>query len=150
MADPLTLIGLASNIIAFIDFGVKLVSAVKSIQDSAEGTLPEISDLGLIVNDIRVANANLKLEISSQSHVSPQDESILAMANECVQIADQLDSLIGELKLRDTSNNLSRGVEASRIYVRAWRKKKPIDNLRHRLENLDGRISKSVKLSLQG
>lgn len=100
MADPLTLIGFASNIIAFIDFGVKLVSAVKSIQDSAEGTLPEISDLGLIVNDIRAANANLKLESSNQPQISLQDKSLLAMVTECVQIADQLDCLIGELKLR--------------------------------------------------
>lgn len=44
----------------------------------------------------------------------------------------------------------ARGVEASRLYVRTWRKKKQIDNLRHRLEALDGRISKSVELSLQG
>lgn len=147
MTDPPTLIGLASNIIAFIDFGVKLVSSVKLIQDSAQGALPEISDFGLIVNDIRMANTNLKTEILSQSHLSLQDESILAMATECLRLGDQLHSLIDELKLRD--NNWPRKVESGRVYFRTWRKRKEIDTLRGRLETLDDRVDKSVKLSLQ-
>lgn len=43
--DPLSSLGVAGNVIQFIDFGIKLVSRFKQIYRSADGALQENNDL---------------------------------------------------------------------------------------------------------
>ena len=46
MADPVSVVGLISSVITFVDFGLKVVSESKKIRDSAsKGTSDEISEL---------------------------------------------------------------------------------------------------------
>jgi hypothetical protein len=41
--DPLTAIGLAGNIVQFVDYGSKIAGKARHIHNSSNGTLPEIS-----------------------------------------------------------------------------------------------------------
>jgi len=52
MAEVLAIIGLVSNILSFIDFGIKFASGTRNVRDSAHGTTTEVRELELIVEDV--------------------------------------------------------------------------------------------------
>ena len=62
--DPLTAIGLAGNIVQFIDFSIKIVGKAHHINNSASGLLPESTDAQM------VAQALISLNEKNQSHDS--------------------------------------------------------------------------------
>lgn len=43
--DPLTALGLASNVVQFIDFGLKVISKARQLGESVDGTLKENSEI---------------------------------------------------------------------------------------------------------
>jgi hypothetical protein len=52
MAESLAILGLAANIISFIDFAFKVVAETRNIRDHSQSTTTEIRELELIVEDV--------------------------------------------------------------------------------------------------
>ena len=57
--EALAAIGLATNIITFIDFSYKLISGSHQILNSTSGLTPESSRLGTVVDDLRLITDKL-------------------------------------------------------------------------------------------
>ncbi len=49
----MSIIGLISGIVTFVDFGFKTVSGTKHVRDSLQGTTAEVSELDPIVAEVQ-------------------------------------------------------------------------------------------------
>ena len=58
--DPLTAIGLAGNLLQFIEFAAKIISKGNRIRQSADGLLEEYHDLEIVTSDLLVLQAKIK------------------------------------------------------------------------------------------
>ena len=90
--DPLTAIGLASNILSFIDFGVKVVSGAIEIHESTSGITEETRSTKTIVTEIR--HFASKLQPPDHAQLTGDEKSLCTLANECDALAKQIIALI--------------------------------------------------------
>ena len=98
--DPLTAIGLAANILAFIDFGAKVISTAKDIHDSATGMTRE---------DEARKNAALEMKFFASKLLPPPDsqldmqERVLGrLAAECHALSERILALYEKIQLKDS------------------------------------------------
>ena len=92
MNDPITIIGLVSGIITFVDYGFKVVSGTKNLHDSVRGTTAEVHELDLILEEVRSSNNLARQQHSSGQKLSSGESNILAMVEQCEKLASALRS----------------------------------------------------------
>ncbi|KAI1418066.1 hypothetical protein F5Y13DRAFT_150473 [Hypoxylon sp. FL1857] len=127
--DPFTAIGLAGNIITFLDFGYKLISTAKSIRTSASGASAYNDDLSYQTKQIQQLADNLKVSKSTSS-LSKQELSLLQVASDCKRVSVELAKLLDKLKARNPGSKR----EALRATIRDWRTKDQKDDLELKLD----------------
>ncbi|PHH91795.1 hypothetical protein CDD83_10291 [Cordyceps sp. RAO-2017] len=147
MAEALAIVGLASSIIAFIEFGIKIVSTTKSIRDSLSDTTSDLHELELIVENVQKLNNKVLLDKRGGRKLSQHEVHISKMAAECDLVAEKLLDVLKHLKVRDGAR--SRTLESSRIAIQALWKRNDVEDLRRRLTELDRRIRQDVRRTLQ-
>ncbi|KAJ8126063.1 hypothetical protein O1611_g7575 [Lasiodiplodia mahajangana] len=147
MADPSALIGLVSGIITFIDFGLKIVSEIKNVRDSVHGTTAEAHELGMIIDDVRHLNEQVKGQQLPGTDLLPDRLRMLAMVEECEKLASQLVEVTNTLKRRDGTR--SKTLESARVAVRSFLKQDEIQALRSRLDHLNKHIREYLAGALQ-
>ncbi|KAI1572486.1 hypothetical protein PtrEW13061_011274 [Pyrenophora tritici-repentis] len=147
MAEALAIIGLVTNIIAFIDFGLKVASGVRNVRESMHGTTADIHELELILADVRRYNDQIRDQKRLGRSLSKHEAAILAMVRECNNVAYELQKAIEKLKVRTWR---SRTLENGRIAFQTLRKQRYIDSLRERLDSLDKRIRDNIKHLIRG
>ena len=106
--DPFTCISLAGSIVAFVDFGLKIVSAAREMHSSASGATPENKDLESLTRKLKDLSVGLNCnKLSSQ--MTGDEISLNELAGEWVQLSQDL--------LWICSNNSS--VQRRALYGRA-------------------------------
>lgn len=97
--ETLAAIGLAGNIIAFVDFGYKLFVAAKEIHASASGRLRADDNVVFLTHQLK----NLTVTLNSDSRPAPcptdPAASLKRFVSECQQWSVELLSLVEELRL---------------------------------------------------
>jgi hypothetical protein len=73
--DPFSALGVAANVVQFIDFGSKLISESHEIYKSATGTSTGMVELEMIYVDLNKFTKNLQLPNNSSSQ-TPEEESL--------------------------------------------------------------------------
>ncbi|KAF4445542.1 hypothetical protein F53441_10739 [Fusarium austroafricanum] len=100
--DPLTAISLAASIVAFVDFGSKLIKGTIEIYETTDGTLAG--------NRCREAVAAAMKDLASRltppqsSLVTDEEKQLYNLAMECHAICDNLLDLLRRLKPKDMSS----------------------------------------------
>lgn len=64
---PLTAIGLAGNILTFIDFSYKVISGVNKVLSTPNGMTPENERLSVLVEDLNVVTHDLVTDIPART-----------------------------------------------------------------------------------
>jgi hypothetical protein len=146
MAESLAILGLAANIISFIDFAFKVVAETRSIRDYSQSTTTEIRELELIVEDVQHHDANVFRRNIPKLKLSQDELRILAMVQECERLAVELRVIIGTLKVRE---GRLRTMESGRVMFNSIWKRRNVEGLQKRLESLDQRIRYNVSRALQ-
>lgn len=132
MAEALAIIGLAGNIVQFVDFGLKLIKDAKKALDSVEGVTKEISQLRRATEDIK----NQSLEAASTARQQSKDEiAIRDLANQSIPLADTLLRTLQSLTMRKDA--WSRKIEAIRVSTEALFKRNEIRELEGKLRLMD-------------
>ena len=119
--DPLSALGLASNVIQFVEFGCKLVSGAVEIYEARDGTLAANSELGYIIEDLR--DMSVSLGPGSQHQVSglSKDETKLQeLAISCKELADEFLLVLENLKVQGRHKRWKSALQATRS---AWNKR---------------------------
>jgi hypothetical protein len=148
MADPVSVVGLISSVITFIDFGLKVISESKKLRDSAsKGTADEISELDHYITNIQQWHEKVKKQQLSGLRLSQSEKRILEMVQDCEKLVIELREVIGSLKIQNKAR--SKTIETARVaFQRRW-KYGDIQNMRTRLHDLDEQIRSHVEHIMQ-
>lgn len=131
--DPLTAIGLASNIISFIDFSWELITGAWSMYKSADGTTVENATLETIVTDLEKVSHKL---VSDMKGTTQNEIALLRLAEECLKLSRQLSSTLRKLKASIGNSKW----ESFKIKWASMRKEKEIMSIESRLSNYRSQI----------
>ena len=103
MLDPLTAIGLASSIVQFTDFGIKLVTGTIELYHSADGLSGERSNLEHQITLVREHAETIILSSKYNGDDDPAsevDKELGELAASCKGIASELLSVLDDLKVK--------------------------------------------------
>lgn len=96
--DPLTAIGLASNILSFIDIGIKVVSGAIEIYESPSGDSSGNRSTKTVVTEMR--HFASKLQPPDDSQLTGDEKALCTLARECDDLAKQIIALAEKAKPR--------------------------------------------------
>lgn len=103
--DPMTLaaIGLAGNIVQFIDFGCRVLSKAHEIRQ--EGVVVENRHLQVVTADLLHHTTTLKDGIANRPDLGTQETSLIEVCAGCLQIAERLETALQKLRRRETARD---------------------------------------------
>ncbi|KAK3377288.1 hypothetical protein B0T24DRAFT_237832 [Lasiosphaeria ovina] len=89
--DPLTTVGLASNILSFVVFARDIVSSAGKLYKSSSGTTAEHLESERLAEEIRHRAANFSLPPVQDESTLPEDDRFLReLSRQCQGVADEL------------------------------------------------------------
>jgi hypothetical protein len=147
MADPLTALSLASNILQLISFASDLISKGHEIYKSVDGKLVEHLELEAVTRSLRDLSRSLiesKLGDSTKK-LSHTDEQLLVLSRHCNVLAGELIDAIQRLKVGEKKTAWNSFRQALRS---VWNEEK-IERLSDRLENYRRQIDTTLLISLR-
>ena len=153
--DPLTALGLAGNVVQFIDYALKLINTGAEIAGSASGATEGTLELEKVCNTLKTFTLKFELEESGQNPNAdiPQGDGALAgggkakehamalemIAIDCRTVCDQLLNIVKGLRVnKGTSNNRIKSFATAIKTVRAGEK---ISGLEERLKRFQTLIA---------
>ncbi|KAH6683967.1 hypothetical protein B0J14DRAFT_458323, partial [Halenospora varia] len=129
--DPLTALGLAGNVVQFVDFGSKLLSSSVQLYKSTTGTLKVNDELELVAAEIKALTSKL----SSEEDLGANFQKI---CNETVDIANNILMRLDKLKIGGKNRVWKSLWQAINV---AWTAEE-LANLVDRLERLKRTVEK--------
>ena len=137
--DPITAIGFASNIIQFVDFGIKIVTGTLEVVKS--GSLVENSNIAMIINDFHAVVQPLSRHpLGTSAH----ELALKGLATGCQKVSQKLIELLETLR---TSPNGSTW-KSARVTVRSMRKKGEVASLESQLDKYRSEVMTRLLLIL--
>ncbi|KAI0902000.1 hypothetical protein F4806DRAFT_22321 [Annulohypoxylon nitens] len=136
--DPFSAIGLAGNIISFLDFGYKVLSKSKDIYKSTTGTTALNNELLLETRQLQGVTEGLQMP--GLVGLSDQELELKQLAAECSTVSSDLARLINDLKARNPDSKR----ESLRAAFRDWKKKDKKDDLRLRLDRCRNQLNLQI------
>ncbi|CAI6338167.1 unnamed protein product [Periconia digitata] len=147
MADPISVIGLVSGIITFIDFGYKVISGARNVRSASHGFTADVHELNMIVEDVQKFNKIVKEQGKSGQQLSKDERSMLEMVTECDNLVFKIRDIVKTLRKREEAR--SKTLESARVFTRSFFKQGELQALQTRLEKLDSRIRINTANALQ-
>lgn len=140
--DPLTAVGLAGNIITFVDLSTKVLSKAKQLYGSASGATSENDELESLTKNLKDLADRTRRKPSNMprsSHFPPNiiRETVLDnLSQQCIQVADELLETLESVKVKGDGRIPKSAIQAVKM---VW-KQDNIDAIQRRLD----RISKQL------
>lgn len=96
--DPLTALGLASNIVQFVDYSSKIISTSRQLYNSASGAREEYLELELLARNIR-EYAERPDDNAAVANKDPAEARVLiGLSRQCIEVSNQLLSVIESVR----------------------------------------------------
>lgn len=140
--DPLTAIGLAGNIVQFIDFGTKIVSKAHDIHTSAAGATRDVSDLNHVTEELRRTSQVLRNGLAS---VGGGDSNLEILCRACIETAQKLIVVLRELTANESP---SKWMSVRQALKSVW-KKEEIESMRQSLAGYRAQLTLHVVVDLR-
>lgn len=131
--DPLSAVGLAGNIVQFVQFSCSLVSTTTDIYRSESGQLQSNVELDIIAKDISQLCVSIRQGVTGQKNVQ-----LSQLAAACQPVADDLVALISKIKRKDGRGGRW---ESFRQALRSVLESEDIKKLSDRLEALRSQMN---------
>jgi hypothetical protein len=136
--DPLTALGLASNIVQFVDFTSKIISATHSLYRSAAGAKTEHSELEKVAKSLRsLADQATPPSFQKTKSLSAEDLALIELGELCRGVSDELLCVLQSLKVKGSK----RGWKSFYQALRSEWKQREIAALQIRLDRIGGVLS---------
>lgn len=126
--DPVSAIGLASSILAFIDFSSELVAGTWEIYRSTDGSLDRHARLQDVIEDLKSLTQPLQAKVLVNR---PSENKIVRIARRCQGDSEDLLKLLSGLQLDVKRRTLWSSLNAK---WKAILKKKEVDELMSQLQ----------------
>jgi len=128
MADPLAALGLAANIVQFVDFSHRLLSESKALYNSATGSSADNVVIETVATDLHLLNA----KFTTRSAVGAIPDSMRNLASQCKDHAIEILDVLDKIKVKRPHKKWKSFPQA----VRSIWKKEEIEELVRRMERL--------------
>ena len=128
MIDPVATLGLAGNIVQFVDFSWKLWCETKDLYDSSSGVSAEHDILELVTRDL----IQLDSALNAPANARGISAEMRSLATRCRGVAMELLKLLEKIKVVGPRKKWKSFVMAMRS---VW-KKEQIESLMKRMETL--------------
>ncbi|KAK0644378.1 hypothetical protein B0T16DRAFT_460440 [Cercophora newfieldiana] len=96
--DPFSAIGLAGNIVAFLDVGHKLLKGANNIHSAASGATADNESLASMALRLNATLPELQSRTCSMPPHSEHEKALVELAEECNDTSDALLELLAELR----------------------------------------------------
>jgi hypothetical protein len=146
--DPASALGVAGNVIEFVEFVGKIVSGVYEIYKSEDEALGEHTNLLETAAQLQHTNASLDKSLHLNSLGKPLTENerqLQALGQSCQQVSSDLSVAIRNLKVQSTSKSWRSFRQALNS---VWSQEK-IDALARRLDEVRKQVVVCVLVSLR-
>ena len=148
--DPLTALGLTSNLLQLVDVSIKLVSKGRSIHGSAHGTLVENSELELVANDLarlisQTAADSAKVSGLPQKEIGSLENAFGELSRSSGDVAEELLQKLEKLKVEGKH----RRWKSFRQALKSVWTREEINALANRLANLRAQLDSRILFSLR-
>ena len=137
--DPFTALGASAAIVQFVEFGGNLLSDSYEIYKSASGASADNTALEDMAKHLSILSD--KLDISSRTSLpglSKEEQALAQLAGKCRAIANELLSILQQLKTSGTSH---RKWKSFRQALKTVRKQGDIDSLQKRLDKYGNQLN---------
>jgi hypothetical protein len=141
MLDLITALGVAGNVVQFIDFGLKATSKAREIHRSVDGTLEENIDLEVVTGDL----AAVAQKLATHGVATSSSDGLDDICQRCSEAAIELLTALEGFKV---SGQKSRVKSARKALKAIWGKRR-VDGMRTRLEGYRDEIQFHVLVELK-
>jgi hypothetical protein len=131
--EPLVAIGLAGNILQFIDFCYNVISGINKVCSSASGMTPENEGLSVLVDDLNAVAQTLLTDIPAKTE---NEKQLCALATDCYTFSEELQQILRRLRVGDRNSKW----DALRVKWRSMRKEKEVEAIERRLNGYQAQI----------
>jgi hypothetical protein len=147
--DPLSALGLAANIIQFIEFGSKLVS--KSVQqyNSVAGSAADKQDVELVTRHVHTLAEDIIGTTTAKGTLSRNEDALKQLAQSCARAASELIVILESLKLGKDVRGGKRMVQSLRQALRSMGQESRIDAFGHKLDDFRSELTLNLVMLTQ-
>lgn len=138
MLDPLTALSLASAIVQFLEFSIKIISQTQEIYQSASGTTQENVTIGQITQDVRDLSQNVTKNRNEQAQT--YDIELMRLAESCEKEADALLLIVNGLKVPPGASHWTSFKKA----IKGARQKGTVKRLDNSLNRLQKQVNSRI------
>jgi uncharacterized protein Yka (UPF0111/DUF47 family) len=132
--DPMSALGLAANIVAFVEFAAKLVSGAHQVYSSATGATDENASLETVVNDIQAMTRGLSSNTGPAA--TPDQIALRDLAQKCCSLSEDLVKALRKLRMKNPKSK----TESVRVAWRAMREKNNLNSLEKQIDSYHRQI----------
>ena len=145
--DPFSALGLAGNVIQFVDFGGRLLSGSLELYKSVDGTSSTNKELEFLVKSLNELCAGLSRPEHriDQQQASAPELALLPLARSCTELGEELLSVLNALKVEGRFKKW----ESVRQALRSAGKEKEIRNYNERLNHYRSQIAMHITVILR-
>lgn len=140
-------LGLAGNIVQFVDFSCKLFSNAQEIYSSASGSSDRVADAAFIVSNLNDLCKRLQerpplVASSGAGSVGALSSSLDLLANKCRDVALELMGLLDRIRTREPQSRW----ESFKVALRTVMREDEIKALEKRLEDYRRQIIATLEV----
>ena len=146
--EALSALSLASNIVQFLEFGLRVVSKGNKIYRSVDGILEENLDLEVVTRDLLDMQSKLKCTLLASNHTqlaSNDAKSFNTLSEACAGLADRLLEKLNMVKAQGRFRRWKSLRQALKI---VW-SKQDIENFKNTLQSFRSEMQIHLLVSLR-
>ncbi|KAL9067262.1 MAG: hypothetical protein Q9157_006872 [Trypethelium eluteriae] len=132
--DPLSALGLAANVIQFIEFGSKLVSKSVEQYNSIAGSAANKQDVELVARHVNRLSEDIVGKITAKGTFSRNEDALKQLAQSCAQAASELIGILESLKLETGTKGPKRMMQSLRQAFRSMGQESRIEAFERKLD----------------
>jgi hypothetical protein len=146
MLDPMAALGVAGNVVQFVDFSIKLVGKAHDIYKSTDGSLPENLDAEKVAETIRVLQSKLKIDENHYPSYDNETEGLLeGLCSSCNETANELLEILGGLKMQGKKTTW----KSMRQAIKSFKGKATVSEILGRLEHFRELLEMTILVELR-
>ena len=140
MLEPLTALGLASNIIQLLDFSAKVASESRRLIDASSNALPYVEQVEQTTRRDHDLSNIVTSTSSNQQPYTREEAAVISYAEKCRKEAQALLAILAKLKLRPRADGTKSKTMAIWKAFSRVRKTKAIEGCLKRLQNVRSQL----------
>lgn len=144
--DPVTALGLVSNVIQFVEYAAKLISGCHDLYRSANGALDDHNALETVSQNLKSLAQDVQpSKRSPNAKQSRVEEELQLACEECIKVNQKILELLEKLKV----NGPNRKWESFRQILNIMMRQKDVARLEEDLKKIQQRIDTSMLFCLR-